>query len=58
MAAPPYAVALCVWGGRISAVGSEQEVFSSSCAVAAGKERTVDLHGATVVPGLTDSMPT
>ncbi|CAK0857604.1 unnamed protein product [Prorocentrum cordatum] len=51
----PLASALCVRGGRIEAVGSERLVGASECAAAAGAGRTVDLLGATVVPGLTDS---
>ena len=52
-----YASALCVRGGRIEAVGGDEEVLRSPCAAAAlaAGARAVDLRGAAVLPGLTDS---
>mmetsp|Transcript_901 Transcript_901/g.2028 ORF Transcript_901/g.2028 Transcript_901/m.2028 type:complete len:656 (+) Transcript_901:86-2053(+) len=55
----PYASALCVQDGKIEAIGSETEVMLSACASRAAAStsgtRVVDLEGATVTPGLTDS---
>lgn len=49
----PYASALCfAAGGRIAAVGSYEEVLRSACAHGAN---AVDMGGATIVPGLSDS---
>ncbi|KAG8468905.1 hypothetical protein KFE25_007423 [Diacronema lutheri] len=51
----PRASALCFSvGGRIAAVGADAHVLRSPCARQAGVAR-VDLHGATVLPGLSDS---
>src|SRR5262245_3760280 len=47
----PHAEALAVRNGRILFVGSNAQVK----AYLGGNTRLVDLHGATVVPGLTDS---
>jgi predicted amidohydrolase YtcJ len=46
----PAAAAVAVAGGEIVAVGSDAEIRELGMAV-----ETVDLHGAVVVPGLTDS---
>jgi predicted amidohydrolase YtcJ len=47
----PQAQALCIDGDRITFVGKSQE--ASQCG--GGKARTIDLRGATVVPGWTDA---
>ena len=50
-AAHPHAEAIAVKGERIFFVGSNEEVKQR----AGGNTKTIDLHGRTVVPGLTDS---
>jgi predicted amidohydrolase YtcJ len=50
-AAQPHAEAIAIKGERILFVGSNQEVKKS----AGPNTKTIDLHGRTVVPGLTDS---
>src|SRR5574340_435397 len=47
----PAATAVAIDGGRIIAVGSDRDVL----ALASRNDRTSDLHGGTVWPGLTDS---
>jgi predicted amidohydrolase YtcJ len=49
----PLAEAMAVQGERIVAVGDGQTVMSTASAL--GAVRLVDLHGATVLPGLIDS---
>lgn len=51
--ASPYASALCAADGWIRGVGDASILESAACALSRG--HSVDLRGATVVPGLTDS---
>ena len=48
--ARPFVQAVAVTGGRIEAVGDDEEVRR-----AAGHATVVDLHGRTVIPGIVDS---
>ena len=47
----PWAQALAVTGTRIDAVGTDQEILSRKQA----KTEIIDLHGRTVIPGISDS---
>lgn len=49
--AKPRAEALAIRGGRIVAVGSTQEIQH----IAAANTKRIDLHGATVIPGINDA---
>jgi predicted amidohydrolase YtcJ len=47
----PWAQALAINGTRIDAVGTDQEILSRRQA----KTEVIDLHGQTVIPGISDS---
>src|SRR5215467_7768711 len=47
----PWAQALAITGTRIEAVGSDQEIMAGRQA----KTEIMDLHGQTVIPGISDS---
>jgi predicted amidohydrolase YtcJ len=47
----PWAQALAITGTRIDAVGTDQEVLARREA----KSQIIDLHGRTVIPGISDS---
>jgi len=47
----PWAQALAITGGRIELAGTDQEVLSRRDA----KTQVIDLHGQTVIPGISDS---
>ena len=47
----PWAQALAITGTRIDAVGTDQEILSRQQA----KTQVIDLHGQTVIPGISDS---
>ena len=47
----PWAQALAITGTRIDAVGTDQEILSRRQA----KTQVIDLHGKTVIPGISDS---
>ncbi len=47
----PWAQALAITGTRIDAVGTDQEILSRRQA----KTQVIDLHGQTVIPGISDS---
>jgi predicted amidohydrolase YtcJ len=47
----PWAQALAITGTRIDAVGTDQEIMSRQQA----KTQVIDLHGQTVIPGISDS---
>jgi len=47
----PWAQALAITGTRIDAVGTDQEILSRR----QDKTRVIDLHGQTVIPGISDS---
>src|SRR5579862_6706780 len=47
----PWAQALAISGTRIDAVGTDDEILSRKQA----KTEVIDLHGRTVIPGISDS---
>ena len=47
----PWAQALAVTGSRIEAVGTDQEILARK----QPKTEVIDLHGRTVIPGISDS---
>jgi len=47
----PWAQALAITGTRIDAVGTDQEILARQQA----KTQVIDLHGQTVIPGISDS---
>jgi len=47
----PWAQALAITGTLIDAVGTDQEILSRQ----QGKTQVIDLHGQTVIPGISDS---
>src|SRR5215469_15743867 len=47
----PWAQAIAITGTKIEAVGSDQEIMSRRQA----KTEVIDLHGQTVIPGISDS---
>ena len=49
--AAPWAEAIALDGARIEAVGGEAAILK----LKAGRVRTIDLHGRTVIPGIVDS---